>query len=731
MHSYRYLFMLIMCMISGADLFAQNCNLIPPSNLSVSGLTSCQATLHWTSATNVLKYTVSYRISGSGPWSPNYNAGTATEYQFTGLLPDTKYQFAVRSKCSDGTKSKKIKISATTLKCTLPDDVIITEINNHSAKITVTATCGYDSLFVKYLPIGGLPKLKSYAFAPSYVLDGLSADSVYLIRVSTCPKPITSWTPADTLYLHGQPNIIMVLLDDARYDYFSCNGAPSFVHTPNIDRIADEGVNFQRSYVVTSLCAPSRAAIATGLFPLKNGVTTNKQALNPNFETVPEVLRENGYYTALVGKNHRTFLQGDVPEFNYYLESIGFEESDGTQYNYNGALKFIYKEAELTFTDSTIALIDRIDDPLFIWLAYRVPHIPVTPLEQFDGLYSGYPIAWKPDTAKYTVNYPSYLYGGISSDYGVLHGYTLDTTYRNALEDVAGIDSLVGIIFNALENSGKLDNTLLIFLSDNGYMMGSHWLEGKTHAYEPSMRIPLFIRYPNWFAPHSNIKNQFALNMDLAATMYDAAGVDFSGPMDGRSLRALYDGTFTRQSYYYLMEHDDQAGAPIKRSIRDQHYKYIHYTCNSDTVEEFFDMVNDSLEITNQINNSAYQAIIQVYREKYDSIRIAWQDTVEGTIKDCYIENPYVLKQLYDEAEETPLQPVVYPAITSGSAEIYIPWPDAGVMLFDEQGALIRNWKITMPYSKVDLHQLKDGMYLLQFTHGTSVVTRKVVITHQ
>ncbi|HUM46939.1 MAG TPA: sulfatase-like hydrolase/transferase [Chitinophagales bacterium] len=731
MMRYCYLICTLVLSTCFSLLHAQNCNLIPPSNLSISDLSNCSATLHWTSGTTVQKYTVSYRVSGSSQWSPNINVGTNTSYEFTNLLPFTKYDFSVRSKCADGTKSKKVKISTTTLKCSLPDDVIVEGINSNSAKITIVSSCGYDSAYIKYIPIGGAPKILSYPAASSYVLGGLSADTVYLIRVSTCPKPGNNWSATDTLYLHGQPNIVFILLDDSRYDYFSCNGAPSFVHTPNIDRIANEGVNFKKSFVATSLCAPSRATIATGLFTLKTGVTTNNNYLDPSYVTIPEVLQDNGYYTALVGKNHLTFLQGDVPEFNYYLQSVGFEEADGTGYNYNGNLLYIEKEDELTFTDTAIALIERVNDPLFLWLAYRVPHIPIQPMPSFKGDYSGFPIPWKPDTAKYTVNFPSYLYAAVSSDYGVLHGYTLDTTYRDALEAVAGLDSCIGEIFKVLENTNKLENTLIIFMSDNGYMMGSHWLEGKTHAYDPSMRTPLFIRYPLWFEAGSNVTKQFATNMDIAPTIYDAAGVDFEGPMDGHSLRDLYDGTFTRQEHYYLMLHKAQAGAPIKRSIRDQYYKYIHYTCNSDTVEEFFDLVHDSLEITNQINNSAYQSIIEIYRAKYDSIRIAWNDTTEGTVKDCFIENPFALKELYEEAEELPLHPVIYPNLTAGSVELYVPWPRATITLYDSFGSFIRTWEINGTYSKASLNDLPDGIYLLNFAYGDRSVTEKVVVMHR
>ncbi|MBX7107784.1 MAG: sulfatase-like hydrolase/transferase [Chitinophagales bacterium] len=721
----KYLLSICLC-FSSIHLSAQHCDLLPPTNLTTDSISSCSAILSWSPGTTVLKYLVSYRKKGTGQWSANVNVGTALSCQLTGLQANTKYDFSVVSKCNDGTKSKKVKITATTPACTLPANVSVTAISNTSASITANSSCSFDSLTVEYQPVGGIWKTRTYPAAVSYVLDGLEAGAVYLVRMSTCVKPITEWTAVDTLYLQHKPNIILILLDDARFDYFSCNGAPAFIHTPNIDRIANEGVNFQRAYVVSSLCSPSRATIATGLFTLKTGVTDNLKPLNPNFQTIPKVLGANGYYTALVGKNEGTFLLGDVPEFQYYLES-GFNDNDGKHYNFNGNKIVINKADVLTYSDSAIALIKRVNQPLLLWLAYRVPHIPVNPLPAFKGDYDGFPIPWNPDTSKYTNNYPSFLYIGKT-----LHGYSLDSTYRSTMEDIAGVDSCIGEIIKALENTAKLDNTLLLFMSDNGYLMGSHWLNGKVKAYEPSMRIPLFIRYPSWFAPQSKIKNQFALNMDIASTVYDAAGVTFTGPMDGRSLRDLYSGAFNRQEFYYLMPHNTKDNnTPAIRCIRDQHYKYIHYTCNTDTVEEFFDLENDSLELTNQVNNSAYQSLLAVYRIKYDSIRLAWNDIAPGPAKDCYIAQPMVLKEQLEESEIIPRTPLIYPTVTDGQLEIFIPWEEADVSLFDVMGKFYESWKTTETYSTINLHNLADGCYLLCFTHGATKIVKQVIIRRQ
>jgi hypothetical protein len=224
------------------------------------------------------------------------------------------------------------------------------------------------------------------------------------------------------------------------------------------------------------------------------------------------------------------------------------------------------------------------------------------------------------------------------------------------------------------------------------------------------------------------VNDQFALNLDLTPTIYEAAQVDYQGSLDGVSLKKLYDGSFSRKEFYYLMLHNPNSISPVKRAIRDSHFKYIHYTCNPDTVEELFDMKNDSLELTNLINNSNYAAIANVYRLKYDSIRIAWNDTVAGPIKNCYIQNPFVLKQIFEDAEETPLEPVVYPTITVGSIEIYIPWAFALARLYDNFGKQVGEWQITDEFTQILLPDLSDGIYYMNISHAGLSKTEKLII---
>ena len=716
----RYLYFSFIFFFSWlATTYGQSCQLNPPTGLYIDNITSCGATLHWKSSGSGIQFAVSYKLKTASVWPVPVSIGSDTFYRFTGLLANTKYELTVLARCPGNSSNMRRKIAVTTALCSLPDQVTVSALNHHAAKITVTSSCSFDSLYVKFQTQNGLPQVISFVPSDSYTVPDLNSDSTYLFQVSTCPPVLNNWSNQYTVYLKSPPNILLILTDDSRFDYYSCNGAPAFFQTPNIDRIADEGVNFKRTFAVTSLCAPSRASIATGLFTLKTGLVENGMLLDTNFMTVPKVLQQNGYYTALVGKNHGVFLNGKQAEFNYYLSS-----GDGKQFNYNGKLKKINKEYLRTVTDTTIALLKRIDQPMLLWFAPTIPHLPAIPLKTFDGRSSDNVIPWLPDTAKYTVNYPSFIYKDFKD---LLHGYDLDTTYRSVLEVIAGLDSCIGEILKAIDSTGKMDNTLIIFMTDNGFNLGNHWLSGKTQAYESSMRLPLFIRYPKWFAAHSIITDQFALNIDIASTIYEAVGVN-GPPTDGMSLKSLYDGTVSRKSFYYLMPHNNVDHQPSIRAIRDEYFKYIHYTCYADTVVDFFDEVNDPLELTNLANNSAYHTVKSIYKAKYDSIRIAWHDTVVGPLKYCYIEDPYILKQLLENNETLPVEPVIYPTLTSGPIEIFIPWVSAESSLYNSEGQLISEWDISESYSTFSLPGLSDGLYFIKFSNGKQSVVKRLIL---
>lgn len=714
--------------LSGNYVFAQDCVLNPPKGLKVVDITSCSAKLQWKAGAQDAKYQVRYKPAAGTVWSNWIKVKKDTFFTFTGLASGKKYDYEVLAKCTDGSESPIITKSAKTLSCSLPEQVIIQATNSNTITITAQTSCPFAMLHVRYTTLAGVATTQSFSPAASYQVNGLIPDSTYKIEVSTCKLNLNSWTTPQTIQMPQRPNIVFVLIDDSRSDFLSCCGAYPFFQTPNIDRIADEGVNFSKAYVVTSMCAPSRAAIATGLFTMKTGVIENGTELDTSKTTIPQIMQQHGYYTALIGKNHGTFLQDGKDEFDYSLES--HDENQGQiNYLYNGAIKIINKPNVETLTDSAIAIIDRVDQPLFLWLAYRTPHYPNVPLAAYEGKLDDVIIPWKPDTAKFSVNYPSFLYAGQSDE--LTHGHEMDSIYRNLLEVMMGLDSCMGILYDALESTGKLDNTLLIFMSDNGFTLGSHWLNGKSLPYEPSMKIPLLVRYPEWFTPGTKISDRMALNLDIAPTIYEAAGITYDEPLDGFSLKSLYDGSATRTEMYYMMQNTQggPSSSPSKRAIRDMQYKYTHYSCFSDTVEEFFDMVNDTLEMNNLINNQAYSSLIETYRGKFNTLKTFYGDTFPDLLKNCNIANPYVLKEVVEEAEYPVLEPLVYPTITRESVELYMPWTKATAILYNEFGQVAGTWDVVESYSRLTFATLPSGVYFLRLFNERESVTQKLIIT--
>src|SRR2546423_11386262 len=247
---------------------AQDCS-SPPSGLALTNVTSCTTTLSWSPVAEATKYRVKYRVNGTSAWSKVVSIGISTSYSFTGLSPNTSYQFAVNDQCPSGTKSKYKNLVGTTLLCTSPLITDASSLSTSSIKVSLTASCSFDSVRIQYTH-DNLPwQYFATADINNIILNGLLAGTLYTIKASTCPLNINNWTAPVSATTPGnpqKPNIIWIVLDDSRFDTYSCNYGPSWFQTPNIDRIANEGVNFRSFFVTTSFCTPSRSSMVTGLY---------------------------------------------------------------------------------------------------------------------------------------------------------------------------------------------------------------------------------------------------------------------------------------------------------------------------------------------------------------------------------------------------------------------------------------------------------------------------------
>jgi len=559
------------------------------------------------------------------------------------------------------------------------------------------------------------------ASTPSATITFPTDDPV-IYQVTACTDTANHWSLLDTFYFPGasslNPNIIVILLDDSRYDTYSCNGAPPWFQSPNIDRIANEGVNFKNAFVIYSLCNPSRATIQTGLYANKNGAVNNKTMFDTSLPTIATVLNERGYYTAFMGKYMNAGDDNPLPQpgWNWWMARVKSGQKNAT-FDYNGTNKYMSGFVTDVLTDSAVALINRIPHPFFIQMCFSATHPPYVPRTAEKNLYLNDTMPFPDNFYPYTQNYPSFY---SQPNFTLTDSQTIVDDYRGYFQTMKGVDEDLAKIFSALSNKQILDSTLILFTSDNGFLLGEHQLDGKRLPTEESMRVPMFIRYPKWFSPATIDTNHLVLNVDIASTLYDAAGVATPPSSDGASMRKLSTDEIARTSFYYQATSINDSAVNC-RSVRSYQYKYNYYFCDSIT-EEFFNLIADPQENMNLINTSSYQVLIQQYRDRLDSFKLALDDNTVESIDDCHIANPVYTKQL--EADESPgIQTFLrlYPNPATNKIDVYSVIENDNALCQIELRNILGE-ELLQQFIKVSdgilevnlsLDQLNSGLYLL------------------
>ena len=438
---------------------------------------------------------------------------------------------------------------------------------------------------------------------------------------------------------NARPNFIVICGDDLSYNSVSMNDPNAVIPTNNINRIGQEGLNVTKYYSTNSLCVPGRATLLSGKYGHTTGCYNNNTNLSNSINTVPKILHNAGYYTALCGK-WMVSSSTPKPEFDYWLWT------PGKSTYFNDTCKYFNTEFVATghitdmLTDSVLALIARVDTPFCIYMNHNAPHAPLIPQTQYDDAFDSLTIYQPLNYPMYTQNYPNVVY----NDPGFFISST--TEFQNQSHDyaelVAGIDESVGKILDSLQALGRLDNTMIIFTTDNGFMIGPHQLKGKEYPYEETTKMSMLIRYPTWFGAGATISNNsFVINTDVAPTMLQAAGINYSGyGMQGKSIKEIYNNQFYRDKFLYEIVPPVNNNIPQVRSVRDNYFEYTRYYA-VDTTEELFDMVNDPLQMNNLVHNCYYQTTLHQYRTRLDSMRTAMNDALVITPNaDCHLLNP-------------------------------------------------------------------------------------------
>lgn len=421
-----------------------------------------------------------------------------------------------------------------------------------------------------------------------------------LFSIASCAAPYQT---------DRRPNFLIIVTDDQRLD--------TMEYMPNTQSlILDQGVTFANGFVTTPLCCPSRASILTGMYAHNHGVRENEDKLNHT--TFMEVMRDNGYYTGLVGKYLNSWKGEPRPEYDYW---VSFFKGETVYYspdlNVNGEW-LRHKDQYVTYAlgDYAVDFLDkaaRQDKPFILLFAPNAPHRPTTPAVEDEGLLTDLEPHRPPsfneedmsDKPAWLANRP------LLTEEEIVE---IDAYRRDQLLTLISLDRTIARVIAQLQSSGELDRTMVVFISDNGQFLGEHRFgSSKNRYYEENVHIPFAIRYPP-LVPVPYVENKLAANIDIAPTLFDLAGIPIPASMDGESLAKLLrrDGPWRE---YLLLEGGILDGSYV--GVRSERYFYGE----NDGYPEFYDLLEDPYQLQNLIGEPDHRDLIAQYKTLMDQMQ--------------------------------------------------------------------------------------------------------------
>ncbi|MBL8179944.1 MAG: sulfatase, partial [Bryobacterales bacterium] len=381
-----------------------------------------------------------------------------------------------------------------------------------------------------------------------------------------------------------RPNVVVVMTDDQRADCLGVAGHP-FLKTPHLDRLANEGARFANAFVTTSLCSPSRASFLSGLYAHTHGVQNNFTDYPAELPSYPRALQAAGYQTAYVGKWHMGEQSDESrPGFHYWASHKGQGKYNDTEFNVNGNRSVISGYYSHAVTNLAAEWLRQSRNaPFLLIVGHKAPHGAWTPEPKYEHALDQVMVE-KPKTAYSTLDgKPAWVKERLKTWHGIegpLYGTKdFDKFIRTYHSTIPSVDDSVGELYEVLRAKGELDNTVFVFCSDNGFLLGEHGSIDKRAMWEESIRIPFLIRYPELIEKPS-VRQEMVLNLDLAPTLVDFCGAQALPQVHGRSLRRMLTMGDPGWRKYFLYEYNFETEFPYTpnvRGVRSQEWKYIHY----------------------------------------------------------------------------------------------------------------------------------------------------------
>ena len=442
------------------------------------------------------------------------------------------------------------------------------------------------------------------------------------------------------------PNLVVILVDDLRFDETGASGHP-YMKTPNIDRLAQEGARFANAFHTTPLCSPNRACIVTGQYASRHGIIDNvgREAMSHRLANYHLELKRLGYETAHIGKWHMGNDAAPRPGYDTWISFRGqgtitdpvFWEG-GREVELKGYVTDLLNQRALEFVSR------RRDKPFALFLAHKAVHPDVQ--QKQDGTIDlatmrGYVLPERHENLYRDANYPPrpnvrplaqvlkdkpawkevFELRGRPESRPFLEGLGSGTQeeIRRRAAMMASVDEGIGALLKALEARGVLDDTLVLFLGDNGFFFGEHGLGAERRfAYEEGIRTAFFVRYPRLVKPGTVIE-PMVIALDIAPTMIELAGARPGKHIQGRSFVPLLRGRNAGWRKAFLIEYYNESAWPwivgmSYKAVRTERAKLIHWVHKQD-VDELYDLARDPYEVRNVIRKPAYSNVrARLYR---------------------------------------------------------------------------------------------------------------------
>lgn len=420
-------------------------------------------------------------------------------------------------------------------------------------------------------------------------------------------------------------NVVFILSDDHRHDAMSFLGH-QFARTPVMDSLAKNGAYIKNALVTTSLCSPSRASVLTGLYTFRHRVIDNNRPIPPGTVYFPQYLQKAGYATGFIGKWHMGG-ESDRPQpgWDHWVSFAGQGEylPPTPDYTLNVDGKRVKQKGYIT-TELTDYAIDWLkqqkpaEKPFFLYLSHKAVHANFTPEDRYEDSLKDLPFQ-RPASEQETgrdLQKPRWLRDQRNSWHGVDFPYhselDIERYYKRYCETLRSVDDSIGRVLQQLKDMGIHDETLVIYMGDNGFMFGEHGLIDKRVAYETSMRVPMLVQCPA-LIKQGTVLDQMIANLDVGPTVMEVMGLQAPPHMDGKSFLPLLKGGDIpwrdRFLYVYYWEKNFPQ-TPTTFALRTPKAKYITYYGLWDA-DEYYDLATDPGESQNLINEPSRLAEVR------------------------------------------------------------------------------------------------------------------------